>query len=498
MTPTQPSHLTRSNPLPAREPVTNFYGSSSRALPRPSTPTKTKTSLFSTPKYKKKSRNKAVVAASARAPPTTPSHSTLAPRATRSGKVPVEGKVGAKGRPAKRAKKEVEVEREVVGEGSRGRERVEAVEEVEEAEEDEEDEVEQQQEEEEEEQAMEVEEEDSGEAEGPAVELVVASLPSPPTASRKRRRNPSPTPSASSICRTEPEKVSRRSTRANPAPSTPVKKTPTRAKAQKPKPKPKGKGKVVSEPLLRPPSPPPVDKPVLYFQLTNQGGTVAGPSRQRSPSPRPSQDYGIPAAQDVDEEEVPEPQDSEDEDDLAVEPMLVDDDDDGMSSGDDDPSTTPNRKRQSNRVAHLPISQKLIDATPPHLRNVLVGWHQLDALKTSPSAAIVARSSSGPRSPRTTKYQTEHVRELWAGIGSVLTGHSYPQPEQPEDGFDELDVSAWPCVPGYEEWERPIRYAMESVVKDGVGNCLIALGPRGVGKTMVSPFFDPFRSANSS
>lgn len=73
-------------------------------------------------------------------------------------------------------------------------------------------------------------------------------------------------------------------------------------------------------------------------------------------------------------------------------------------------------------------------------------------------------------------------------MGSVLNGYSFPTPPKTEEGFDEKKVVEYPCVEGLGEWEKPVRYAMEGVVKDRVGNCLIMLGPRGVGKTMVRSF----------
>ncbi|KAL8290077.1 hypothetical protein RQP46_003016 [Phenoliferia psychrophenolica] len=102
--------------------------------------------------------------------------------------------------------------------------------------------------------------------------------------------------------------------------------------------------------------------------------------------------------------------------------------------------------------------------------------------------ATTAAKGKGKEVVRTgATYPTPLVQSLLGSIGSVLAGHRYPDASTPAGSkkFKQKDVMAHPYLEGYEEWERPMRYAMESVVRDGTGNCLVVLGPRGVGKTMI-------------
>lgn len=161
-------------------------------------------------------------------------------------------------------------------------------------------------------------------------------------------------------------------------------------------------------------------------------------------------------------------------------------------------------RRSSARAQLLPISQADIAATPSNLRSRLVGFHQEDeGYGVSPTtadkgkgravseeieveqAAMLDDATTSNEGRRL--YSASSLSSLYSSIGSVLNGWTLPSPMTPAQPFDTTDVMAHPFLEGdYKEWERPIRYAMKGVVKDGVGNCLIMLGPRGVGKTMVS------------
>ncbi|GAA5970567.1 hypothetical protein JCM11641_007354 [Rhodosporidiobolus odoratus] len=74
---------------------------------------------------------------------------------------------------------------------------------------------------------------------------------------------------------------------------------------------------------------------------------------------------------------------------------------------------------------------------------------------------------------------------------SVLSGARLPRPTLVKDATStlppkEVGVMNFPYLEGgYDEWERPLRGALEEVVRKGMGNAVMLLGPRGVGKTMI-------------
>lgn len=180
--------------------------------------------------------------------------------------------------------------------------------------------------------------------------------------------------------------------------------------------------------------------------------------------------------------------------------MDLDDDEDVTSSSSEDeltlqpsPTKTPKRvsspiptHRHSDRNLRLPVLRTSLADTPTNLRIDMVGCvGEIERLVSPPLTP--STHDNGPREEvvHETMYSTAHCRAMWDRMGSVLNGHSLPSPPRTQEGFDECKVVEYPCVQGLGEWEKPVRYAMEGVVKDGVGNCLIMLGPRGVGKTMV-------------
>ncbi|GAA5927780.1 origin recognition complex subunit 4 [Sporobolomyces koalae] len=73
----------------------------------------------------------------------------------------------------------------------------------------------------------------------------------------------------------------------------------------------------------------------------------------------------------------------------------------------------------------------------------------------------------------------------------VLTGAILPEAQLPLDAstptFDRAHgVMGYPMLPGgYDEWEKPLRGCLDEVVTRGMGNAIVLLGPRGVGKSML-------------
>lgn len=454
--------------------MASFYSPKPAAPERkaaPSTPTKKPVAL-SVPDYKHKKRSKTLVAASA---PRASASSSVSrpPRASRSRNAKVDNCEDES--PAKRVKTTVkQAAKPRAGRkkaaASTSRQQPEVVEEPSDAESD-------------------------GEvpdvvASGSRAKLNAASsLPSPPpTASRKRPRDSSPAPTPPPFDLTsqhshshlftedEDEPVLARAAApvAATAPFTPTKSTPrpksTKAKAQRTDtfPTPDDERENLASPSTAP-------RP--YTAQDHQGGTEAGPSSRATDRVEQGQDERMssPAA------------------DLSGDEEMEDEDEEiqyGAYTGVGDSAyrcvLTP-RRDASDRLQNLPVSLKSIIETPTQLQSQLNGYHLKPAEPSSPRFAVTSTTArrARPVVDPSTRYPTEHVRELLARVGGVVTGQMQPELEPPKKKGDLQKVAAWPFVAGYEEWEKPLRYAMESVVKDGVGNCLIALGPRGVGKTMV-------------
>lgn len=177
--------------------------------------------------------------------------------------------------------------------------------------------------------------------------------------------------------------------------------------------------------------------------------------------------------------------------------------------------TTVTPSRSSTRSQRLPVARADIVLAPPELRSRLVGWHMQDegygarvvpesvdrfsdedhddsdlevegAIHLEPvSSSSNDQSSAIGRHQR--NYRSQHLSAVLRSLGSVLSGARLPTPPTAVEDFDESNVMAYPYLAGgYQKWEQPMRYAMRAVVEEGIGNCLIMLGPRGVGKTMVS------------
>ncbi|GAA5897150.1 hypothetical protein JCM6882_001804 [Rhodosporidiobolus microsporus] len=98
---------------------------------------------------------------------------------------------------------------------------------------------------------------------------------------------------------------------------------------------------------------------------------------------------------------------------------------------------------------------------------------------------------SSPSSPSSSAYLSTPLSLHLTSTLSLLAGARPPRPFLASDAQTTLPareegVMAFPCLEGgYDEWERPLRGALEEVVEKGMGNAVMLLGPRGVGKTML-------------
>lgn len=165
-----------------------------------------------------------------------------------------------------------------------------------------------------------------------------------------------------------------------------------------------------------------------------------------------------------------------------------------------------------------------------------MGWHQEDAYKPSRTASVemecdeepeqasgdeselevevhpavgersatkstVKATTSAISRVHTTPHSPQHLHLLLRRCLSVLSGASLPVPcsstSSNSKGKGKAGLMDFPYLEGgYQKWEQPMRYALKSVVEEGVGNCLVLLGPRGVGKSMVSPLMISISSEN--
>lgn len=158
----------------------------------------------------------------------------------------------------------------------------------------------------------------------------------------------------------------------------------------------------------------------------------------------------------------------------------------------------PESRSASSRIRALPAERIPLTACTANLRAVLVGY-QNDAGKFADGSdahldkdgAVIATPSKLPRSLASTSngFGRALVAELVSDVGSRLySSHiALVQPETPIGGWDKTVVKDYPTLEGLGKWEKQVRYAVEGVVEKGVGNCLVLLGPRGVGKSLVCP-----------
>ncbi|GAA6016073.1 hypothetical protein JCM10207_004433 [Rhodosporidiobolus poonsookiae] len=104
---------------------------------------------------------------------------------------------------------------------------------------------------------------------------------------------------------------------------------------------------------------------------------------------------------------------------------------------------------------------------------------------TSTSSAFTAPSASP------TSYLTSPLRLHLTSTLALLSGQRLPRPALAPNAQTTLPPRETPLLQfpylegGYDEWERPLRAALGEVVEKGMGNAVMLLGPRGVGKTMI-------------
>ncbi|GAA6005036.1 hypothetical protein JCM11491_002316 [Sporobolomyces phaffii] len=105
----------------------------------------------------------------------------------------------------------------------------------------------------------------------------------------------------------------------------------------------------------------------------------------------------------------------------------------------------------------------------------------------TPPAIVTSTTPDSASTEYTSSFLRKHVqRQL-----SVLTGTTLPEAALPSDAsvpsFDRSKgVIGYPFLEGgYSEWEKPLRGCLDEVVTRGMGNAVVLLGPRGVGKTML-------------
>lgn len=174
-------------------------------------------------------------------------------------------------------------------------------------------------------------------------------------------------------------------------------------------------------------------------------------------------------------------------------------------------ASTPSSSRRSNRVRHLPVDQILIDKTPDQLKSVLVGWHDPEALEEAKRRQALMDGSDADSSNDEgdehddadndgadeamrdmaagdevldQQFPTESITQLVDAVLSNLSGLAASELDC-EDAPTPKDPLDFPCLPGYESWERAMRYSMANVVREGLGSCFLAIGARGIGKSLV-------------
>ncbi|GAA5953539.1 hypothetical protein JCM3765_005067 [Sporobolomyces pararoseus] len=110
---------------------------------------------------------------------------------------------------------------------------------------------------------------------------------------------------------------------------------------------------------------------------------------------------------------------------------------------------------------------------------------------TLPTPPAIYSSNDSTSSPSNPQYHSSFLRKHVERQLSVLTGASLPEARLPLDAtipsFDKSKgVLGYPFLEGgYSEWEKPLRGTLNEVVTRGMGNAIVLLGPRGVGKTML-------------
>lgn len=203
--------------------------------------------------------------------------------------------------------------------------------------------------------------------------------------------------------------------------------------------------------------------------------------------------------------------------------VIADDAEEEESDDSDDSTTTPSKKSKpshrtpqkrrrssrsptplfnfgSARNRGLPASVSKLHSTHSNLRIDTIGYsqqqHKTDAVGWIIEKEVGVVESQGERfvnrATATAEeeddkpaYATELMKKMISQVGAVLTGNQRFSPMTPTKKFDPRIVKEYPMVEGLERWEKEVRYMIEGVVTKGVGTCVVLLGQRGVGKTLV-------------
>ena len=167
----------------------------------------------------------------------------------------------------------------------------------------------------------------------------------------------------------------------------------------------------------------------------------------------------------------------------------------------DSESTTS--RGSSNRIRSLPAAPIILTSQHQNLKAVLVAYHNDDGKladgtdKDWDDDGEIIISPTKMRKDSfisTTHHSKSLFNELLQQLGQKLfSAHeTLPEPEIPVEGFDENLIQDYPTLEGLEKWEKEVRYAIGGVVERGVGNCVVLLGPRGVGKSLVGQILNFF------
>lgn len=186
---------------------------------------------------------------------------------------------------------------------------------------------------------------------------------------------------------------------------------------------------------------------------------------------------------------------AEEEEQLLEDDTEDDVSDTGSPSRRKSPQYTPSRKPQSPNIHSagslrnrgLPACTTTPLGRNSNLRSALVGYEQvaLDPLNPLQTHAIRAElaSSSEKIVP---VFDTEGFRWLVSHVGSTLCTARDSRSLRSQGLWDDHVVKDYPTVEGLGKWEKEMRVALEGVVGRGEGRCLVLLGGRGVGKSLVS------------
>lgn len=89
--------------------------------------------------------------------------------------------------------------------------------------------------------------------------------------------------------------------------------------------------------------------------------------------------------------------------------------------------------------------------------------------------------------PHQTIYAAKYAQPLLHSVLNVVYGREQP-PALANGSVDTVaGLAKQPCLPTLETWEMDVRLQLDRTIREGEGNCMLVLGPQGVGKTAVRP-----------